>query len=166
MSGSMLKRQEQHAFAKPVALVVACWTDEAFLTAMMEAQGSRDISVTVERPEPGQILVAITRQVPVKAPAMIRSVIGSWLNLTQNDIWQQHADGSWTATRNAKPKGLAADGAAQITLAPEGEDATRCEAEISVSSRAPMVADMVEKLMLEDSTKLLLEEFAWIDTHG
>ena len=162
----MLKRQEQHAFAKPVALVVACWTDEAFLAAMMQAQGSRDVSVTVERPEPGQIHVAITRQVPVKAPAMIRSVIGSWLNLTQNDIWQQHADGSWTATRHAKPKGLAAEGAAQIALTPLGEESVHCEAEISVSSRAPMVADMVEKLMLEDSTKLLLEEFAWIDTHG
>lgn len=162
----MLKRQEEHAFAKPVALVVACWTDEAFLTGMMQAQGSRDVSVTVERPEPGQIHVAITRQVPVKAPALIRSVIGSWLDLTQHDTWQQHADGSWTAVRNAKPKGLAAEGGANITLTPLSDDATQCAAQISVSSRAPMVADMVEKLMLEDSTKLLIEEFAWIDTHG
>lgn len=165
-NGSMLKRQEHHSFAKPVALVVACWTDEAFLTAMMQAQGSRDVSVTVERPEPGQIHVAITRQVPVKAPALIRSVIGSWLDLTQNDIWQQHADGGWTAARHAKPKGLAAEGGAQITLNPSGDESTRCEVQISVTSRAPMVADMVEKLMLEDSTKLLLEEFGWIDTHG
>ncbi|MFN3474932.1 MAG: DUF2505 domain-containing protein [Blastomonas sp.] len=162
----MLKRQEQHEFGKPVALVVACWTDEAFLTGMMQAQGSREVRVTVERPEAGQIHVTITRQVPVKAPALIRSVIGSWLDLTQSDIWQQHADESWTAIRNAKPKGLAAEGAAHITLMPVAEDRTRCEAEISVSSRAPMVADMVEKLMLEDSTRLLLEEFAWIDTHG
>ncbi|MDM7955288.1 DUF2505 domain-containing protein [Blastomonas sp.] len=162
----MLKRQESHEFAKPVALVVACWTDEAFLTAMMQAQGSRDVHVTVERPEPGQIQVTIARQVPVKAPALIRSVIGSWLDLTQSDLWQQHPDGSWTAQRNAKPKGLAAEGAAQITLTPVDDNTTRCEAEISVSSRAPMVADMVEKLMLEDSTKLLIEEFAWIDTHG
>ncbi len=162
----MLKRQEQHAFAKSVGLVVACWTDEAFLTAMMQAQGSRDVKVTVERPEAGQIHVAIIRQVPVKAPALIRSVIGSWLDLTQHDIWQQHADGSWTAARSAKPKGLAAEGGANITLTPLSDDATRCEAQISVSSRAPMVADMVEKLMLEDSTKLLIEEFAWIDTHG
>lgn len=162
----MLKRLEQHGFSKSVAHVVASWTDEAFLAGMMQAQGSRDIVVTVERPETGRIHVAITRQVPVKAPALIRSVIGSWLNLTQNDIWQQHADGSWTAARNAKPKGLAAEGAAQIALTPLGEDSARCEAEISVSSRAPMVADMVEKLMLEDSTKLLLDEFAWIDTHG
>lgn len=162
----MLKRQEQHEFAKPVALVVACWTDEAFLTAMMQAQGSRDVHVTVERPEAGQIHVTIARQVPVKAPALIRSVIGSWLDLTQSDIWQQHADGSWTAQRNAKPKGLAAEGTAQITLSPLAEEAARCDVQISVSSRAPMVADMVEKLMLEDSTKLLLDEFAWIDTHG
>ncbi len=166
MAATMLKRQEEHVFAKPVALVVACWTDEAFLTGMMQAQGSRDVSVTVERPEAGQIRVAITRQVPVKAPALIRSVIGSWLDLTQHDIWQQHADGSWTAARHAKPKGLAAEGGAQITLIPSSDDATRCEAQISVSSRAPMVADMVEKLMLEDSTKLLIEEFAWIDAHG
>lgn len=162
----MLKRQEQHAFARPVGLVVACWTDEEFLIGMMQAQGSRAIAVTVERPEAGKIVVAITRQVPVKAPALIRSVIGSWLDLTQNDIWQQHADGSWTAARAAKPKGLAAEGGAQITLTPLSDDETRCEAQISVSSRAPMVADMVEKLMLEDSTKLLIEEFAWIDTHG
>ncbi len=162
----MLKRQEEHVFAKPVALVVACWTDETFLTAMMEAQGSRDAKVVVERPEPGQIHVAITRQVPVKAPALIRSVIGSWLDLTQHDVWQQHADGSWTADRNAKPKGLAAEGGAQITLTPISEDQARCEANIHVSSRAPMVADMVEKLMLEDSTTLLIEEFGWIDAHG
>lgn len=162
----MLKRQEQHAFVQPIERVVACWTDAAFLTGMMEAQGSRDVGVTVERAAPGQIHVAIARQVPVKAPALIRSVIGSWLTLTQNDIWQQHADGSWTAVRNAKPKGLAAEGAAQIELAAMADDGTRCTADISVSSRAPMVAEMVEKLMLDDSTKLLIEEFAWINTHG
>lgn len=162
----MLKRQEQFVFGKPVALVVACWTDEAFLSAMMQAQGSRDVIVSVTRPDTGQIEVNITRQVPVKAPALIRSVIGSWLSLTQHDIWQQHPDGSWTAMRQAKPKGLAAEGGAQITLTPISDEVTQCVAEISVSSRAPMVADMVEKLMLEDSTKLLLEEFALIDRHS
>lgn len=162
----MLKRDEQHEFSRSVALVVACWTDEAFLAEMMKAQGSRDVSVAVERPQPGQIHVTITREVPVKAPALIRTVIGSWLTLTQHDLWQQHEDGSWTATREAKPKGLAAEGAAQITLTPVADEATRCNAQISVSSRAPMVADMVETLMLEDSTKLLLEEFAWIDQHS
>lgn len=162
----MLKRHEQHDFARPVGLVVACWTDEAFLVAMMTAQGSRDVTVAAERPEPGQIKLVITRQVPVNAPALIRTVVGSWLTLIQHDIWQQHADGGWTATRNAKPKGLAAEGTAQIKLTPISDEAARCEAQISVSSRAPMVADMVEKLMLEDSTKLLLEEFAWIDSHS
>lgn len=162
----MLKRQEQHEFALPVEQVVACWTDEAFLSGMMAAQGSRDVSVAVERPEFGQIHVTITRQVPVNAPALIRTVIGSWLNLTQQDIWQQHADGSWTAVRHAKPKGLAAEGEAQITLMPVSDASSRCHAQISVSSRAPMVADMVETLMLEDSTRLLVEEFAWIDVHG
>lgn len=162
----MLKRHEQHDFALPVEKVVACWTDKAFLAGMMTAQGSRDVGVVVERPEPGQIHVSITRQVPVNAPALIRTVIGSWLNLTQQDIWQQHADGSWTAVRHAKPKGLAAEGAAQITLMPVSDAASRCDAQISVSSRAPMVADMVETLMLEDSTGLLIEEFAWIDAHG
>lgn len=161
----MLKRDEQYEFSHGVAMVVARWTDEAFLTEMMTAQGSRDVRVTVERPEPGQIHVAITREVPVNAPALIRTVIGSWLNLTQHDIWEQHGDGSWSATRNAKPRGLAAEGAAQITLTPVSDETTRCDAQISVSSRAPMVADMVETLMLEDSTKLLLDEFAWIDGH-
>lgn len=162
----MLKRQEQHAFVQPIERVVACWTDAVFLTGMMEAQGSRDVGVTVVRAAPGEIHVTIARQVPVKAPALIRSVIGSWLTLTQNDIWQQHADGSWTAERHAKPKGLAAEGAARIRLVPMAEAGTGCAADISVSSRAPMVADMVEKLMLDDSTKLLIEEFAWIDAHG
>lgn len=159
----MLKRQEAHAFALPVELVVARWTDEAFLAAMMEAQGSRDIAVTVERPASGEIHVAITRQVPVDAPAMIRAVIGSWLELTQRDVWTQAVDGSWSAVRDAKPKGLAAEGQCLLTLTPQGEDSTACAATVSVQSRAPMVAAMVESLMLEDSTKLLRQEFAAID---
>lgn len=162
----MLQRHEQHDFARSVAIVVASWTDEMFLTAMMQAQGSRNVTVAVERPEPGQIVVTITREVPVQAPALIRSVIGSWLSLTQHDLWQQHPDGSWTATRNAKPKGLAAEGAANIRLTPLSDATTRCDVEISVASRAPMVAAMVETLMLEDSSRLLLEEFAWIDRHA
>ncbi|WP_017672195.1 DUF2505 domain-containing protein [Blastomonas sp. AAP53] len=159
----MLKREESHVFAHAIEHVVACWTDEAFLTAMMADQGSRDVVVTVERPEPGLIHIAITRQVPVDAPMMIRSVIGSWLSLTQRDVWQQQADGSWTAVRDAKPKGLSAEGQAMLTLNPQKDGGTQCQATVSVQSRAPMVAAMVEALMLEDSTRLLKQEFDAID---
>lgn len=159
----MLKQEEAHVFAQPMEQVVARWTDEAFLAAMMEAQGSRDIAVTVDHPSSDEIQVAITRQVPVDAPAMIRAVIGSWLDLTQRDVWTRAQDGSWSAVRNAKPKGLAAEGQCLLTLNPQGEDSTACAATVSVQSRAPMVAAMVESLMLEDSTKLLRQEFAAID---
>lgn len=159
----MLKREEAHAFAQPVEMVVARWTDEAFLTAMMEAQGSRDIAVTVERPSPQEIHVTITRQVPVDAPAMIRAVIGSWLDLTQRDVWTQRADGSWSAVRDAKPRGLSAEGQCLLTLVTQSDGGAACEATVSVQSRAPMVAAMVESLMLEDSTKMLRQEFAAID---
>lgn len=159
----MLNREESHVFVHPIEHVVACWTDEAFLTAMMQDQGSRDVVVAVERPEPGLIHITITRQVPVDAPMMIRSVIGSWLSLTQRDVWQQQADGSWTAIRDAKPKGLSAEGQAQLKLTPDAQGGTECAAVVSVQSRAPMVAAMVETLMLEDSTRLLKQEFDAID---
>jgi len=159
----MLKREEEHVFAQAVETVVASWTDEAFLAAMMERQGSRDVVVTVDRPGPGEIHVAITRQVPVDAPAMIRAVIGSWLNLTQRDVWTQVADGSWSAVRDAKPKGLSAEGQCMLALTPRGDGSTHCTATVSVQSRAPMVAAMVETLMLEDSTRMLRQEFAAID---
>jgi hypothetical protein len=159
----MLKREEAFAFAQPVELVVARWTDEAFLAGMMQAQGSRDIAVTVDRPGPGEIHVAITRQVPVDAPAMIRAVIGSWLDLTQRDVWTQAADGSWSAVRDAKPKGLAAEGQCLLTLVPGEDGRAKCTATITVQSRAPMVAAMVETLMMEDSARLLRQEFAAVD---
>jgi len=162
----VLKREESHVFARPVEHVVACLTDETFLTTMMQDQGSRDVVVVVERPEPGLIHITITRQVPVDAPMMIRSVIGSWLSLTQRDVWQQLPDGSWTATRDAKPKGLSAEGQAQLTLTPNEDGGTQCDAVVSVQSRAPMVAAMVEALMLEDSTRMLKQEFDAIDASG
>lgn len=155
----MLKREEEHVFAAPVEAVVQRWTDADFLTAMMQDQGSRSIAVTVERPSPDEIHVAITRQVPVDAPAMIRAVIGSWLDLTQRDVWQRQDDGSWHAVRDAKPKGLSAEGQCLLTLVANAEGGTHCAATVSVQSRAPMVAAMVESLMLEDSTRLLRQEF-------
>lgn len=155
----MLERQENHDFAAPVDTVVTRWTDADFLTAMMQDQGSRAIAVTVEHLSPGEIQVTITRQVPVDAPAMIRAVIGSWLDLTQRDVWTRAPDGSWRAVRDAKPKGLSAEGQCLLTLIPDAEGGTTCAATISVQSRAPMVAAMVESLMLEDSTRLLRQEF-------
>ena len=159
----MLKREENHVFAAPVEAVVARWTDADFLTGMMQDQGSREISVTVEHLSSDQIQVAITRQVPVDAPAMIRAVIGSWLDLTQRDVWTRAADGGWSAVRDAKPKGLSAEGQCLLTLTPDAVGGTTCAATVSVQSRAPMVAAMVESLMLEDSTKLLRQEFAAVD---
>jgi hypothetical protein len=159
----MLKREENHVFAAPVEAVVARWTDADFLTGMMQDQGSREISVTVEHLSSDQIQVAITRQVPVDAPAMIRAVIGSWLDLTQRDVWTRAADGSWSAVRDAKPKGLSAEGQCLLTLVGNADGGTTCAAIVSVQSRAPMVAAMVESLMLEDSTKLLRQEFAAVD---
>lgn len=58
----MLKREENHVFAAPVEAVVARWTDADFLTGMMQDQGSREISVTVEHLSSDQIQVAITRR--------------------------------------------------------------------------------------------------------
>lgn len=159
----MLKREENHVFAAPVEAVVARWTDADFLTGMMQDQGSREISVTVEHLSSDQIEVAITRQVPVDAPAMIRAVIGSWLDLTQRDVWTRAADGSWSAVRDAKPKGLSAEGQCLLTLTGNAVGGATCAAIVSVQSRAPMVAAMVESLMLEDSTKLLRQEFAAVD---
>jgi hypothetical protein len=159
----MLKREENHVFAAPVEAVVARWTDADFLTGMMQDQGSREISVTVEHLSSDQIQVAITRQVPVDAPAMIRAVIGSWLDLTQRDVWTRAADGSWSAVRDAKPKGLSAEGQCLLTLTGNADGGATCAAIVSVQSRAPMVAAMVESLMLEDSTKLLRQEFAAVD---
>ncbi len=159
----MLKRDENHVFAAPVEAVVARWTDADFLTGMMQDQGSREISVTVEHLSSDQIQVAITRQVPVDAPAMIRAVIGSWLDLTQRDVWTRAADGSWSAVRDAKPKGLSAEGQCLLTLVGNADGGTTCAGTVSVQSRAPMVAAMVESLMLEDSTKLLRQEFAAVD---
>lgn len=155
----MLKREENHVFAAPVEAVVARWTDADFLTGMMQDQGSREISVTVEHLSSDQIEVAITRQVPVDAPAMIRAVIGSWLDLTQRDVWTRAADGSWSAVRDAKPKGLSAEGQCLLTLTGNADGGATCAAIVSVQSRAPMVAAMVESLMLEDSTRLLRQEF-------
>ena len=159
----MLKREENHVFAAPVEAVVARWTDADFLTGMMQDQGSREITVTVEHLSSDQIEVAITRQVPVDAPAMIRAVIGSWLDLTQRDVWTRAADGSWSAVRDAKPKGLSAEGQCLLTLTGNADGGATCAAIVSVQSRAPMVAAMVESLMLEDSTKLLRQEFAAVD---
>ena len=159
----MLKREENHVFAAPVEAVVARWTDADFLTGMMQDQGSREISVTVEHLSSDQIEVAITRQVPVDAPAMIRAVIGSWLDLPQRDVWTRAADGSWSAVRDAKPKGLSAEGQCLLTLTGNADGGATCAAIVSVQSRAPMVAAMVESLMLEDSTKLLRQEFAAVD---
>lgn len=159
----MLKREENHVFAAPVEAVVARWTDADFLTGMMQDQGSREISVTVEHLSSDQIEVAITRQVPVDAPAMIRAVIGSWLDLTQRYVWTRAADGSWSAVRDAKPKGLSAEGQCLLTLTGNADGGATCAAIVSVQSRAPMVAAMVESLMLEDSTKLLRQEFAAVD---
>lgn len=159
----MLKREENHVFAAPVEAVVARWTDADFLTGMMQDQGSREISVTVEHLSSDQIQVAITRQVPVDAPAMIRAVIGSWLDLTQRDVWTRAADGSWSAVRDAKPKGLSAEGQCLLTLTGNADGGATCAAIVSLQSRAPMVAAMVESLMLEDSTKLLRQEFAAVD---
>ncbi|WP_446653694.1 DUF2505 domain-containing protein [Blastomonas sp.] len=155
----MLKREENHVFAAPVEALVARWTDADFLTAMMQAQGSREIAVTVEHRSSDEIHVAITRQVPVDAPAMIRAVIGSWLDLTQRDVWTRAADGRWSAVRDAKPRGLSAEGRCLLVLAPGDQGGALCTATVSVQSRAPMVAAMVESLMLEDSTRLLRQEF-------
>ena len=125
----MLKREENHVFAAPVEAVVARWTDADFLTGMMQDQGSREISVTVEHLSSDQIVVALTRQGPGDAPAMIRAVIGQCL----------------------------------LTLTGNADGGATCAAIVSVQSRAPMVAAMVESLMLEDSTKLLRQEFAAVD---
>lgn len=164
-----MKHTHQHRFAYPLADIVSRFLDADFLCQMMCDLGARDVEVAVEPQDDDRVHVHIQRTVATEAPALIRSVAGNWVELDQQEVWSGLTSAGDDAAEiiaelTIDAVGKPAKGGGQLRFRADGDGHTQCDASVEVTCSVPLVASMVERLMIDDSMALLVNQFAYVET--
>lgn len=135
--------------------------NRAFLEAKYEAMGARDIAIEIEEDHDGARIVTSEREVPMEAPALLESVIGSHSRVRQVERWSGGPGGPYRCVIEVEPQGLPATARGEIVVERTAEGCElRCDTEARCTM--PLVGSMAERFMAADIEKRLDAEIEYV----
>jgi hypothetical protein len=149
--------QVTHRFDADVEAVYGLMSDPQFLARKYAAQGATDIQVDSDHREGGPQVVS-RRKVTLDLPGFAQKVIAPTNTIVQTDEWAPaDADGRRVCTYRVEVQGVPSRIDGTVTLSPDG-GGTRQDIDADVKVSIPLLGGRLEKLAVDNGTKLLAEE--------
>lgn len=153
-----------HQLAGDVETVFALVTDPAFLERKFAAGGARDVTVASEATPDGGIRLVIKRGVTLELPSFAAKFIQPTNTFVQTENWAAAtADGRRLCSYEVEVQGVPSHITGTVTLSPDGAQ-TRQDIEAQMKVSIPLVGGRLEKVAVENGTKLLANEAEFINT--
>lgn len=147
-----------HELAGDVETVYALVTDPAFLERKFTAGGAKDVNVVTESTPGGGTRLVINRKVTLDLPGFAAKFVQPTNTFVQIENWSPAtADGRRVCTYEVDVQGVPSSIAGTVTLSPDGGQ-TRQDIEAQMKVSIPLVGGRLEKVAVENGTKLLADE--------
>lgn len=146
-----------HQLAGDVETVFALVTDPDFLERKFTAGGAKDVTVTAEPTPDGGTRLVINRRVTLDLPGFAAKFVQPTNTFVQTENWAPAADGRRVCTYEVEVQGVPSHIAGTVTLSPDGGQ-TRQDIEAQMKVSIPLVGGRLEKVAVENGTKLLEKE--------
>ena len=147
-----------HELAGDVETVFALVTDPAFLERKFTAGGAKDVSVVTEATPDGGTRLVINRKVTLDLPGFAAKFVQPTNTFVQIENWAPAtADGRRLCTYEVDVQGVPSSIVGTVTLSPDGAQ-TRQGIEAQMKVSIPLVGGRLEKVAVENGTKLLATE--------
>jgi uncharacterized protein YndB with AHSA1/START domain len=147
-----------HHLAGDVETVYALVTDPGFLERKFTAGGAKDVTVTAESTSDGGTRLVINRKVTLELPSFAAKFVQPTNTFVQTENWSPAtADGHRVCTYDVDVQGVPSSIAGTVTLSPEA-GRTRQDIEAQMKVSIPLVGGRLEKVAVENGTKLLANE--------
>lgn len=157
-----MKIEAQHEYQHPVDKVYKAFTDPNFYVAKFEAIGARNVKIVESTDDDDTFSIITEREVPVNAPAALRSFIGDWNRLEQEEFWQGEDDedeyyNELTISSPSVPVSITG----VMTLSGDDKSCVN-DVEITVTCNIPLLGGKLEKFVAGDAATNLDNEFEFI----
>lgn len=147
-----------HELAGDVEKVFALVTDPAFLERKFTAGGAKDVNVVKEATPEGGTRLVINRKVTLDLPGFAAKFVQPTNTFVQIENWSAAtADGKRVCMYEVDVQGVPSSIAGTVTLSPDGGQ-TRQDIEAQMKVSIPLVGGRLEKVAVENGTKLLANE--------
>ncbi len=160
-----MKMTITYNYEQSVDEIAASFLDADFLTAKLEAVGSRDIDVTVEGVSDTEFQVTVSRDVPADVPRALKSFISPWNKAVQIEKWNGVDGGPYHADIEIDSKGVPADLSSTVDLKADGEG---CECTIitNIDCNVPIVGKKLAQFIAKALEDSMDDEQAFIAEHA
>src|SRR3954470_16237048 len=153
-----MRMQVTHHFDADVATVFALLSDPDFLKRKYAEQGAGDVVVDSHEERGGSPRIVSRRKGTIDLPGFARKVMAPTNTVVQTDDWSdEQAGGRRVCTYRVEVQGVPSRIDGTVTLSPEG-GGTRQEVEAEVKVSIPLLGGKLEKLAVDNGTKLLDSE--------
>lgn len=151
----------KHQYAHGVEAVFAAFGNKKKLEARYASRGARNIEVQTCKLTKTSLDIAMTREVPVDAPTLLKKFLGEWSQLTQVEHWKGSAakgfDGELSITLHGVPVTITG------TFRLQG-DAKSCTNEVSMKfeSSVPLVGKKLADFVASGAAEEMQGEYEFI----
>ncbi len=159
-----MKIEAQHEYSHGIEEVYAAFSDPDFYLAKFEATGARNVTIVDSSQDEDSFSITTEREVPANAPAALRSFIGEWSKLTQEELWQGEDGDEYYNELTITSQSVPVTITGVMTLSGDKKSCVN-DIEITVKCGIPLLGGKLEKFVGEDVAKNLDAEFDFISDY-
>lgn len=156
--------QASHEYEHPIDTVIGAFTDPDFYLEKFEGVGARNVEVLSSSDEDGVFAIETQREVPLDVPGALKTFLGSWTTVLQNEEWIEGEDGQYLNEIEINSEGVPALITGTMTLTPTGEGCIN-EVVMEIDCRIPLVGRKLEKFVAESTEEQLDAEYEFIQEY-
>ena len=150
-----------HEYTQSVETVYAAFTDPDFYVGKFEAIGARNVEVLSSASEDGVFTVETTRDVPLEVPGALKSFLGGWTTIIQNEEWTETEDGEYVNDLVLTSDGVPATISGTMHLYATDTGCAN-EVTITISCKIPLVGGKLERFVGGSTAQQLADEYEFI----
>lgn len=150
-----------HEYDHPIDSVIRAFTDPEFYLQKFEGVGAREVEVLAAADDDGVFTIETRRDVPLQVPSALKTFIGSWTTVLQNEEWVEGEDGEFLNQIEINSEGVPALITGSMTLAPK-EDGCVNRVVMEIDCRIPLVGRKLEQFVAASTTEQLEAEYDFI----
>jgi hypothetical protein len=159
----------RHGYAYPLERVYAAFTSADFYRDKFAAVGARNVNIVDEQRSQDGYRIVVEREVPLEVPAVLRSFLGDWNSIRQQETWDDLGD-EYANEIQITAVGVPVDLRGSMILRADGDSSCVNDVEMEISCSVPLVGGKLTEFVARNTEKGLADEFAaitdWLSRHG
>lgn len=156
--------EASHEYEHPIEKVMEVFRDPDFYLDKFEGVGARNVEVLASSDEEGVFAIETQREVPLDVPAALKTLLGSWTIVIQNEEWVEGEDGEYLNELEINSEGVPAIITGSMTLVPTDQGCVN-EVVMEIDCGIPLVGRKLERFVADSTEEQLEAEYEFIQEY-